>query len=179
MKQHSTHIPFQKKVLFAWYFLWERIMDISLPPMRVWILRMLGATIGKDVVILHALFVNAYHYGYKTLHVGNRCFIGDDVLLDLRGGITLEDDVTVSARTCVLTHMNVGYKTHPLQYLYPTKEAQVVCERGSYIGANVTILSGVVIGKKSVVGAGAVITKYVKEKTVVAGVPGRVIKNLK
>lgn len=48
-----------------------------------------------------------------------------------------------------------------------------------WIGANVTILQGVRIGKHSVVAAGAVVTKDVPGFTVVAGVPAKVIRVLK
>jgi acetyltransferase-like isoleucine patch superfamily enzyme len=48
-------------------------------------------------------------------------------------------------------------------------------ERGARIGANSTILPGLTIGKDSLIGAGAVVTKDVKPYTVVAGVPARKI----
>lgn len=46
------------------------------------------------------------------------------------------------------------------------------------IGANSTILPGVVIGERSLVGAGSVVTKDVANETVVAGNPAVVIKNI-
>lgn len=47
-----------------------------------------------------------------------------------------------------------------------------------WISANVTILSGVIIGDWAVVAAGAVVTKNVPELTVVGGVPAKVLKAL-
>ena len=47
----------------------------------------------------------------------------------------------------------------------------------SYIGANATIRQRIKIGKGVVVGAGAVVTKDVKNFDIVAGVPARSIKN--
>jgi len=46
------------------------------------------------------------------------------------------------------------------------------------IGANATILPGVVIGEKAIVGAGSVITKDVPSGTVVAGNPAKIINNV-
>jgi len=46
------------------------------------------------------------------------------------------------------------------------------------IGANATILPGVVIGRNSLVGAGSVVVRDVPENTVVAGSPARVIKKI-
>lgn len=51
-------------------------------------------------------------------------------------------------------------------------------ERGAKIGANVTILPGVIVGTNALVGAGSVVTKNVPEGMVVVGNPARVIKNL-
>jgi acetyltransferase-like isoleucine patch superfamily enzyme len=50
-----------------------------------------------------------------------------------------------------------------------------VIEPGARIGANATILPGVVIGQGSLVGAGAVVTKNVEPGKIVAGNPARVI----
>jgi UDP-2-acetamido-3-amino-2,3-dideoxy-glucuronate N-acetyltransferase len=49
-------------------------------------------------------------------------------------------------------------------------------KKGASIGSNATIICGVTIGERSIVGAGAVVTKDVSADTVVAGVPARVMK---
>lgn len=54
----------------------------------------------------------------------------------------------------------------------------VVIGNGVWIGANVTILGGVNIGDGAVVAAGAVVTKDVPAKTLVGGVPAKIIKQL-
>lgn len=171
-------IGIKKAFSFLWYGWLSWLIHISLPPVRVWLLRMAGATIGSDTVIFDVQFANLYHYGFSRLSIGNRCFIGDQVLLDVRGGVTLSDDVTVSNRTNIVTHINVGYTDHPLQTMYPTKEEAVVLKRGVYIGTNATILPGVTIGEGSVVGAGSVVTKPVLPGTVVVGVPARFLKKI-
>jgi acetyltransferase-like isoleucine patch superfamily enzyme len=52
----------------------------------------------------------------------------------------------------------------------------VVLRDDIWLGANVTVLPGVTMGRGSVAGAGTVITKSVDERTVCAGVPARVVK---
>ncbi len=47
------------------------------------------------------------------------------------------------------------------------------------IGANVIILKGVYIGNGAVVAAGAIVTKNIEEREVVAGIPARYIKKRK
>ncbi len=137
-----------------------------------------GARIGRDTIIGNITLANLYHYGFSRLTIGDRCFVGDEVMLDVRGGIEIGDDVTLSNRTSVVSHINVGYADHPLQDSYPTKEDGVVFKKGSYTGTGAIILPGVKVGENAVVGAGAVVTKNVPDKTVVAGVPARTIKKL-
>lgn len=177
MKALST-IGFSKALRFVWYSFYAWLLHISLPPVRVWLLRLAGARVGRDTVIFDVRFANLYHYGFTKLTIGKRCFLGDEVMLDVRGGITLEDEVTLSNRVSVVSHINVGYPDHPLQQVYPMKESPVIIKRGAYLGAGAIILPGVNIGEEAVVGAGAVVTKDVPKRTVVAGVPARVVKKI-
>ncbi len=168
-----------KAVRFVWYGLYASLIRWSLPPVRVLLLRLAGATIGRDTVLMDVHFSNLYHYGFSRLTIGNRCFLGDEVSLDLRGGVTIEDDVTVSNRTTIVTHINVGYPNHPLQKQYPTREAKVVIKKGAYIGSVATVLAGVTIGSYSVVAAGAVVTHDVAPRIMVAGVPATQKKRIR
>ena len=54
----------------------------------------------------------------------------------------------------------------------------VVIGNDVWIGANVVVLPGVTIGSHCVVAAGAVVTKDVPDRTIVAGVPAKVIKTI-
>lgn len=149
------------------------------PQVRAALMRLLGARIGGDTIVHDMTFSNLYHYGFSRLTIGRQCFIGDEVLFDMRGRIILEDHVTLSNRVNIVTHINVGYPGHPLQMAYPTKVERVQIKRGAYVGTGATILPGVTVGVQSVVGAGAVVTKNVPDRTVVAGVPARVLKKVK
>lgn len=171
-------VGIKKAIRFVWYQWFCFFIHISLPPVRVILLRLAGATIGSDVVLLDVSFVNLYHYGFSKVKIGNRCFVGDGVEFDTRGGVTLADDVTISNRVTVVTHINVGYKSHPLQKYFPTREQIVTLEKGCYIGTGAILLPGVVIGQEAVVGAGSVVTKRVTDRTVVAGIPAKKIRNI-
>ncbi len=179
MKSLAT-IGWQKALRFVLYGIYQGLLSRAfLPPVRVWLLRLAGAKVGNNCVIFNVHFDNLYHYGFSKITIGNSCFIGDEVLMDVRGGVTLGDHVTISNRVAICTHINVGYPDHPLQNAYPTRESRVVVKRGAYIGTGAIILPGVIIGTSSVVGAGAVVTKHVSDNTVVAGVPAKVIKKLR
>jgi len=58
------------------------------------------------------------------------------------------------------------------------KVGDIIIEDNVWIGSNTFILPGVKIGKGSVVAANAVVTKDVPERTVVGGVPAKVIKRM-
>ena len=148
------------------------------PQLRAPWLRLLGARIGRRTVLHDVRFFNLYRRGLAGLDVGEECFLGDECLLDLAEGIRLERQVTLAERVVILTHMNVGYHDHPLQARFPAQAAPVVIERGSFIGANATLLPGTRIGAGSFVAAGSVVTADVPPATLVAGVPARAVRSL-
>jgi maltose O-acetyltransferase len=148
------------------------------PPLRTAWLRLLGAKIGARVVLHDVRFFNLYRRGIRGLTVGNECFLGGECLLDLAEGICLEDQVTLAERVLILTHTNVGYRDHPLQRHFPAMAAPVTIGRGSFIGANATVLPGVRIGEGSFVAAGSVVTVDVPAHTLVAGIPAKALRAL-
>lgn len=166
-------------VRYLLYLLWEFVFwFMFLPPLRTIWLRLGGASVGGDSVIHSIKLVNIYATGLGNLRIGNKCFLGDEILIDLSGPVILENHVTVSMRSIILSHMNVGFKDHPLKVHYPKTIFTTTVKRGSFIGANSTVLPGVTIGEESLVGAGSVVTKDVASKTCVAGVPAQVLKKL-
>lgn len=142
------------------------------------ILRFMNAQIGRDADIESYLMIHGACKDYSNLSMGERCHIGKDVFLDLSAPVTIEDEVTISMRAVILTHIDVG-KSPLGKDLYPTTKKGIVLRKGCYIGANATILMGVSVGECAVVGAGSVVTKDVPAYTVVAGSPAKTVKNLK
>jgi len=183
------------QLLYLFFRLWARVsaaiyggegMNIPLMFMPTQViaptLRAYGATIGQRVrfrspLVIHNSDSERRRY-YKQLEVGDDCYFGRELFLDLQDRIVVEDHVTVSHRVMILTHTDAG--TSPLKdETIPTSNAPVMIRSGAYIGANVTILQGVEIGRSSIVGAGAVVTRSVPPGSVVVGVPARIIKSLR
>jgi acetyltransferase-like isoleucine patch superfamily enzyme len=148
------------------------------PPLRSLWLRLLGAHIGRGAILHDVRFFNLYRRGLGGLSVGRECFLGDECLIDLAEAVSLEDQVTLAERVLILTHTNVGYRDHPLQRHFPPMAAPVVVEAGSFVGAGVTLLPGVRVGRGSFVAAGSVVTEDVPPATLVAGVPARAVRAL-
>jgi acetyltransferase-like isoleucine patch superfamily enzyme len=151
---------------------------LLVPQLRAPWLRLLGARIGRGTIVHDVRFFNLYRRGLGGLAIADECFLGDECLLDLAEGITLERQVTLAERVLVLTHMNVGYHDHPLQAHFPAQAAPVVIEQGSFVGASATLLPGIRIGARSFVAAGSVVTADVPPGTLVAGVPARAVRQL-
>ena len=148
------------------------------PQLRAPWLRLLGARIGRRTVLHDVRFFNLYRRGLAGLDIGEECFLGDECLLDLAEGVRLERQVTLAERVLILTHTNVGYHDHPLQAGFPAMAAPVVIEKGSFLGANVTVLPGIRVGEQSFVAAGSVVTADVPPRTLVAGVPARPVRTI-
>ena len=111
--------------------------------------------------------------------MGDRVQIGDRVSIMYnfvcmsRGGVVIEDDVSIAANTQILTN-NHDEQEHRILLCKP-----VVIRRGAWIGAGVTILPGVTVGEHAIVGAGAVVTHDVPPNTIVVGNPARVLRRCK
>jgi acetyltransferase-like isoleucine patch superfamily enzyme len=151
---------------------------LLVPQLRAPWLRLLGARVGRGAILHDVRFFNLYRRGLAGLEIGEDCFVGDECLLDLAEGVTLERQATLAERVLVLTHTNVGYHDHPLQALFPASASPVVIREGSFVGASATILPGVRVGPRSFVAAGSVVTADVPEGTLVAGVPARAVRSL-
>lgn len=174
-----AEIGWRKAVRFGWFTLALVPYRIALfPQVRAPWLRLLGARIGPRSILHDVRFFNLYRKGLGGLAIGRECFLGDECLLDLADEVVLEDQVTLAERVVVLTHTNVGFADHPLQKHFPALTAPVVFERGCFVGASVTVLPGVRVGRESFVAAGSVVTADVPPRTVVAGSPARPLRTL-
>lgn len=100
--------------------------------------------------------------------MGDRVTVKSGVFL--WAGTRVEDDVFIGPNA---TFTN---DSHPRSKQYPEMFSGVVLKKGASIGANATLLPGVVVGEYAMVGAGAVVTKDVPAYAVVVGNPARIIR---
>jgi maltose O-acetyltransferase len=138
------------------------------------LLSQFGAVVGEECVLHGPLVVHNAANDYRNLVIGRKVHVGRLVVLDLAERVTIEDDATVSMGVTILTHADVGDR--PLAERYPRMSRPTRIGEGAWIGANATVLSGCDIGRRAVVGAGAVVLEPVPEEAVVGGVPAQPLK---
>ena len=130
-----------------------------------------GCEIGDDVKI--GTFVEIQ----KGVRVGNRCKISSHTFIC--EGVTIEDDVFVGHN---VTFINDRYPRATNTDGALQSEADWKCEgtrigRGASIGSGATLLCGISVGERAIIGAGSVVTKDVPSDSIVAGNPARVIRS--
>ncbi|MGN7912514.1 acyltransferase [Enterobacter sp. 22466] len=124
-----------------------------------------GAVIGNECNICAHTFIE------NDVKIGNRVTVKSGVFL--WDGINIEDDVFIGP--CVAFTND----KHPRSKQYPEKFLKTTIKKGASLGANATILPGIIVGEGAMVGAGAVVTRDVAPFTVVAGNPAKILKEIK
>jgi len=123
---------------------------------------MSGSNIGDNTVLGQNVMIG------KNVIIGKNCKIQNNV--SVYEGVELEENVFCGP-SCVFTNV-----INPRAFVNRKSEyKKTLLKKGSSIGANATIVCGVTIGKFSLIGAGAVITKDIKDFAIMAGNPAKKI----
>lgn len=111
------------------------------------------------------------------LEIGDNCLLQPYATLNASGaGIRIGNDVICGPMVSIHAGNHVFSDPHRLIREQGTTHQGVVIEDDCWIGAKVTILDGVIIGRGSVVGAGAVVTKSLPALSVAVGSPARILR---
>lgn len=117
--------------------------------------------------------------GAPTLHIGDGTYIGRFVHINAWREVKLEARVLIADRVFIsdcghqFVAADLAVADQPDPFL-----GAVLLKAGCWIGTGAVILPGVTIGRNAVVAANAVVTTDVPDRTVVGGVPARVIREL-
>lgn len=111
----------------------------------------------------------------KNIHVGENVFINACCHFQDHGGVWIGDNCQIG-HGVVFATLNHFENPSMRALTYP---APIRLEHGVWIGANATILQGVTVGEYSIVAAGAVVTHDVPPRSIVGGVPAKLIRKIK
>ena len=128
-----------------------------------------GCTIGDGTKI------GAFVEIQKEVLVGKNCKISSHSFLC--SGVTLEDEVFIGHGVMFINDRHPrATKDGQLQTAADWKVIPIQVKAQASIGSGAAIMCGVTIGRKAMIGAGAVVTKDVPDFAVVAGVPARLVR---
>ncbi|MBU1693772.1 MAG: N-acetyltransferase [Verrucomicrobia bacterium] len=145
--------------------------------------------LGKDVKI--SKFVNLYGCEIgdgsklgafveiqKNAAVGRRCKVSSHTFIC--EGVRLEDEVFIGHGVMFINDLypRAANADGSIQTESDWKVTPTLVKKGASIGSGATILAGITIGERALVGAGAVVTRDVPARAVVAGSPARVLRYL-
>lgn len=132
----------------------------------------MGRLIGKKVDASFRMFPPFYTDFGKNITIGKDVFINSGCHFQDQGGIQIGDGALIGHNVVLAT---INHDLNPEENR-KNHYAPITIGAHVWIGSNATILPGVTLGDWAVVAAGAVVTQDVPPRTVVGGVPAKVLK---
>jgi len=133
----------------------------------------------------------------KNVCIEDNVFIHENVQIRGKESLSVGKGTTINRNTCILDKVRIGKycsiapnvvivgSNHNFNDpdLLIKKQGLTIkgitIEDDVWIGANATILDGIIIGKGSIIAAGAVVNKSIPPYTIAGGVPAKIIKKRK
>lgn len=113
---------------------------------------------------------------------GARLEIGERSLVNFGTQLVALERVTIGPRCLIGTHCLITdssfHDVDPDRRLDPPTARPITIGENVWLGARVIVLPGVTIGDHSVIGAGSVVTRDIPPRSLAAGVPARVVREL-
>ncbi len=142
------------------------VMWIPLQILRLTWFRLILGKAGSRVQLCRNVRIK----GIKGIRVGANSFINEGVMLDGRLGIDIGENVDIGEFVKIWT-----VEHDPNDCNHECRGGKVIIEDHVWIAPWVIIMPGLTIGRGAVVAGGAIVTKDVPSKAIVAGVPAKVI----
>ncbi|WP_414620601.1 DapH/DapD/GlmU-related protein [Calothrix sp. CCY 0018] len=155
--------------------------------------------IGDSVSLLKGVQINALGHPNNKVHIKDRArlergvdirslndthiiidenaYIGPYVTISGTGDIKIGKNCLIAPHCGIFANNHIfADPTIPIEEQGITREG-IVIEDDCWLGHNVTVLDGVIIGKGSIIGAGSVVNKNIPPFSIAVGTPARIIKN--
>ena len=116
----------------------------------------------------------------SRVHLSKNVSLMNALLNVASGEIWIEEDVFLGHNVCLLTGSHDPATTGDARRrTWPHAGRDIILRRGVWIASNVTIIGPAEIGENSVIAAGAVVRGSIAPGVLAAGVPAKVIKQIK
>ena len=137
-----------------------------------------GAIIGNGTRIWHFCHLMPGAVVGENCNIGQNVFIDDNVTIG--DGVKIQNNVSVYNGLILKNDVFIGPSvvftnvTNPRSFIERKQEFKpTLIEKGASIGANATILCGIIIGEYAMIGAGAVVTNDVPAYALMVGNPAK------
>ncbi len=169
---------FKKLLRYDWPLHFVLLLTNWLPDnviflrMRGWLAHWFFGSCGRTLNIGR----NVTFHNPAKIHLGNFVHISFGCLFMATDNIWIGDEVMFGPY-CILVSGNHGRKNHSYRFGDPIL-LPIKISKGTWVGAQVTITAGSILGSGSLIAAGAVVTDSFPNNVMVGGVPAKVIKTL-
>ncbi len=167
-QNYSAGAPFLKQLF--WFFVGDKFVQTHwLPwaPLKVFILKLFGAQIGKNVNIKPGVKVK---FPWR-LFIGDYAWIGENVWIDNLANVTIESHVCISQGAFLCTGNHNWSKAS-----FDLVLGEIRLQEGSWIGAKAIVCPHVTVGRGAILTVGSVATKSLESMTIYSGNPALLVK---
>lgn len=141
-----------------------------------------SSKIGKDTLIWQFVVILPKAIIGSNCNINAHCFIENEVIVGdnvtLKCGVFLWDGITIGNNVFIGPNVTFTNDKYPRSKQYPAEYQKTIIEDGASLGAGCVILGGLTIGKKSMIGAGSVVTKSIPANQLWVGNPARFVREL-
>lgn len=163
--------------IFFLKFIWAILLPFNgffSKSIRYCIIKGKAKSIGDNL----SIGANTIIKNWRNFSCGNNVSIHESCMIDCDGKIKIGDNVSIAHATSLVAANHTWENVLvPIKY-NPLIKKGIVIEDDVWIGCGVRILDGVTIKSRSVIAAGAVVTKNIEERSLVGGVPAKLIKRI-
>jgi maltose O-acetyltransferase len=138
--------------------------------------RCAGFEIGRSALIMGKLTLTCDGTMAPMLSIGALSRVNAPFFAELNAPIVIGERVSIGHHVVFVTSDHDT--SDPLDRGGKAVPRGITVEAGAWVGARVTVLPGVTIGRGSVVAAGSLVTQSVPANKLVGGVPARAVKSL-
>ena len=116
----------------------------------------------------------------ENCNICSHCLVENDVAIGnnvtIKSGVQIWDGVRIEDNVFVGPNVTFTNDLYPRSKQYPEKFYETVLKKGCSVGANSTIVCGVTIGERAMIGAGSVVTKDIPEGELWFGTPAQFVR---